>query len=986
MRLWLLAVLCLAAFGQPVVDPESPPPANFTPAPSDLDGRTITRVDYEPAQQPVLSEDLYQLVPFHEGDPLRAADARVAINQMFSTGRYADIIVEAEPDGANGVVVTIVTELAYFVSRVSIQGEKEPPNEAQLVAATGLDIGERFLAEYIPGAISRMAERLRANGFYNARIRSRFETTPATEEVNIFFTVETGSRASFYGADFTGTFTETPKQLERATDWHRSIGPIPLPGWREVTEARVQNGLTNLRELQTNTGRLEARVNLTDLQYNPQRNGVQPRVDIRNGPVTLVRTTGAKVGQGDLEKLIPIYQERTVDRGLLVEGQRNLTEYLQSRGYFDAAVSFNRYTEQQNGRQESVIDYQIDRGERHKLDRITFSGNRYFDDETLQERMYIRTASLIRYRNGRFSPQLLEEDLNSIRNLYRSNGFRDVEVTSVTRPNPQDPGLLALEISIQEGSQWFVNSLVIAGVPEDDNAYFMGVLRSTAGQPSSEVNVAADRETILTYYYDRGFDAATFEWTQNEIDDDLVDLRYGVTLGERHFVREVLIRGLVDTDPELVRSRITLQPGQPISQVEISRSQQNLYDLGIFANVRTAIQNPDGQERSKYVIFYLNEANKYSMNFGVGAELGRFGGGSASFSMPAGATGFAPRLSFGVSRINFLGIGHTISLQTLASTRQRRALMNYIAPHFEGNDDLSLTFSALYDDSRNIRTFNARRWEGTVQLSRKLSASNSIQFRYAFRWVTINNLKIDVSQVPFYNKPVRVGLVGVNFFRDRRDDPVETHYGTYNTVDLSWAAGRLGSETGFTRLLARNSTYTPLGRELVLARTVQFGYMQRLTGLPQIPLAERFFAGGASSLRAFPANQAGPRDPYTGFPVGGEALLIESTELRFPLIGDSIGGVLFHDMGNVFDNIKDIGFRFAQRNFKDFNYLVQGAGFGIRLRTPVGPLRVDLSYSPNSPRFYACSGTTEQCQAGTGQTDVQRINPFQFHFSLGQTF
>lgn len=987
--LLLLAALLVPVWtplaGQDLDNPPAPSTENQADEdPGSLFGQTITRIGFTPAVQPFSTDEILRLLPFEVGDTLEAGHAGEVINRLFATGRYGDIAVEATPE-TGGVAINIATELAFFVSQVIIEGEKEPPNANQLISASGLDLGELFRAEFIPGAIAGMQERLEANGFYGTRIRSRFQTDPATEEVNILFRVEADDRASFSGVDFTGEFPESISSLERATGWHRRIGWVPLPGWRDLTEARLQEGIQNLREELQEDDRLEATVELEDLTYNEQENTVLPHVEIQSGPVTRVRVTGFDIGGGTLQEELPIYQERSVDRGLLVEGQRNLTEYMQSKGYFDAVVSFTQTTEGD----ESVIEYQIQPGNRYKLESISFTGNEYFDDVTLRERMFIQPATLIRFRNGRYSPQLLEQDLGSIRNLYRSNGFREVEVTSISERNANDPSRLDLRINIEEGPQWFVNSLTIEGISDDEVAYFEGVLRSTTGQPFSEVNVAADRETVLTYYYNRGFSDAGFEWVQEPLTaEPFVDLQFRVDPGERQFVRNVLIRGLDATDPELVSSRVTLMPGDPISQSEIAQSQQNLYDLGIFANVEAAIQNPEGEEESKYVILYMNEASKYSFNFGVGAELGRIGGGTTTFSNPGGATGFAPRVSLGISRINFLGVGHTVSLQTLASTRQQRALLNYVAPHFRENDDLSLTFSALFDDSRNVRTFTSRRWEGSVQLSQKLNLANTLQFRFAYRRVTIdeNSLAISADLIPLFSQPVRVGMLAVSFFQDRRDDPVETRRGIYNTIDIGYASRAFGSETGFTRLLLRNSTYHPIGREIVLARTIQFGYMQRLTGLPEIPLAERFFAGGAASHRGFPDNQAGPRDLDTGFPLGGEAVLYHSTELRFPLIGDSIGGVFFHDMGNVFDSIREISFRVSQRDLEDFNYMVHSGGFGIRVRTPVGPLRVDLSYSPNSPRFFGFSGTREELLAGEGEKIEQRINPIQFHFSLGQTF
>jgi outer membrane protein assembly factor BamA len=205
-------------------------------------------------------------------------------------------------------------------------------------------------------------------------------------------------------------------------------------------------------------------------------------------------------------------------------------------------------------------------------------------------------------------------------------------------------------------------------------------------------------------------------------------------------------------------------------------------------------------------------------------------------------------------------------------------------------------------------------------------------------------------------------------------------------VDIALASNVFGSQTGFGRMIAQNSSYYQLRKGLVLARSTNFGVIQRYAGLPEIPLAERFFAGGATSNRAFPNFQAGPRDLDTGFPIGGTAQLFNTVELRFPLFGENIGGVLFNDVGNVYSSLSKVSFRFHQNGLQDFNYGVQAIGFGIRYRTPIGPVRGDFSLSPNAPRFFGFQGTTNQLLFGGGTQVVQRINVFQFHFSLGQAF
>ena len=986
----------------------------------DFEGQLITRIDFDPPLpgQPLPAPELERRMALHVGSPLHLADVRNAIQELYLTGRYADISVDAQP-GTGGVALRVDTQFNYFISGVNIEGEAEPPNRDQLRASTKLELGTLFSGiETVDQAKKNMLDRLRANGLYSANIETRVDRAPATEEARIYFDIDTGKRARFDGVDFitesdrsikrgTGPerleqCPETPpgaprqaplcredlKSLIHTTGWHRGIAFMTLPGWRELTEARLQNGIRQVQDSIQKGNHWQARVTLEELQFHPETNRVTPLLRIDNGPVLEVRTTGVKLSTGKLKELVPIYQERSVDRSLLLEGERSLRDYFQSQGYFDAMVEVNQ---QEAEDEKTVIDYSITRGIRHKLVVLDIMGNRYFDAPTLRERLSMVTARFPRYRWGRFSQRLLDQDRSAIEGLYRSNGFRNAEVVI---PPPSDnyngkPGHIAVELQVMEGPQWLVSKLNLEGVSESEDAYFRSILQSTEGQPYSETAVGADRDAILSYYYNLGYPDATFDWSEAPGPSPTqVDLTFTIKQGLRQYVRNVLVRGLQTTKPAVVASRISLDAGAPLSQSSITDSQQKLYDLRIFSKVETALQNPDGDEDSKYVLFHMDEASRYSFNAGVGAQLGRIGGGTTTFDSPAGAATFSPRISLGVSRLNFLGLGHTVSLQTLLSTIEQRGLLTYLIPQLAGNDRLSLSVSGLFDDSNDVRTFTAHRLEGSIQLAQRLTRANTIQYRYTYRHITIpeDTLKISPELIPLYSQPDRNGSVSFSFIQDRRDDPTSSTRGFLNTVDFGYAGRKLGSDTDFTRLQFRNTTYHRITRDVVFARTTQFGYIQRFAGLP-IPLAERFFSGGASTHRAFPDNQAGPRDLETGFPLGGNAILFNSLELRFPLIGDNLGGVLFHDMGNVYSNITHISLRFRQINNQDFDYGVHGIGFGIRYRTPVGPIRVDISLSPNSPRFVGFSGTRDELLAGTGMPNVpQRISIFQFHFSLGQTF
>jgi outer membrane protein assembly factor BamA len=287
-----------------------------------------------------------------------------------------------------------------------------------------------------------------------------------------------------------------------------------------------------------------------------------------------------------------------------------------------------------------------------------------------------------------------------------------------------------------------------------------------------------------------------------------------------------------------------------------------------------------------------------------------------------------------------------------------------------------------------VRTFTSTRFESAVQVGQRRSRALNVLYRISIRDVEVDEatLNIDPGLIPVFSQPVRVTVFSTSLIHDRRDDPLDSTKGMLNTLDFGYAPGILARRTSYTRLSVRNSTYHRLSRSLVLARTATFGWLYNLESDP-VPLPERYYTGGATTHRGFPDNQAGPRDPVTGFPVGGSSFLFFGTELRFPLIGDKLGGVLFHDMGNVYSSASEISFRYKQRDRSDFNYAVQAIGFGVRIKTPVGPIRVDLALAPNSPRFVGFDGTREDLINGTGKFNVpQRVRPFQFHFSIGQSF
>jgi outer membrane protein assembly factor BamA len=487
-------------------------------------------------------------------------------------------------------------------------------------------------------------------------------------------------------------------------------------------------------------------------------------------------------------------------------------------------------------------------------------------------------------------------------------------------------------------------------------------------------------------------------------------------------VDQVLVRGLNHTRPVIVQHQIQIHPGDPVSQIAMLETQRRLYDLGIFNQVDTAIQNPDGKEPDKNILLDLREAKRYTFDYGGGLEVQT--GTPAGVTAPQGQTGVSPRATFNVTRLNFLGINHSITFKSHVGRLQQRVLLSYDAPRLYNLDNLRLSFTTFYDNTVSVSTFTSRRLEGSVQAEQVIGRGTSLFYRFAYRRVQATNFapNFNHNEVPLLSQPTRVGSPGFAYIRDHRDNPVESTRGSYNTVDTSTASSYFGSEADFSRILVQNSTYYTIKKRYVFARSTRVGVQvpfgntlvqspqQAAVGIPPgftvIPLPERFFSGGGNSLRAFGLNQAGPRDLNSGFPVGGSGLFINNLELRMPpltlpFVEDNVSFAVFQDAGNVFDSGHDMLHSLLQwqqpnqdacKNQStylrcDFNYVAQAVGLGIRYKTPIGPVRLDIGYNLNPPAFPSFQTVTNPITGKSSNVFTpQQLGHVNFFFSIGQTF
>ncbi len=951
-----------------------------------FEGRPVADVRVLDAAGRAISEKIPSL-DLKPGEPFTFEAERESLRRLYAMGDFSDIRVTASSDAA-GLQITFIVQPNFYNNGVRIDGLKPPPTESAALAAMRLGLGEPFRQSALQEALGRLGGLLRGDGFYNSKVTWALEPHADTRQMDVAVVVDTGPRARIGEIAVSNKTPYTNARLLRQSRLSRK---------NSLTLDLLSRASQRLKKFLVDQGYLGAGVVISPQTYDPKSDRVPLTLAVTAGPRVRIETSGARVSKSRLRKLLPIYAEGAVDEDLLQEGRRNLRNYFQSEGYFDATVDVSTRQDKQD--KEQVITYQITRGEHYRLAGVAFDGNKYFDASLLAGRLKLQTASFA--SSGRFSQQIMRDDADSIRALYLSNGFRDAHVsTDVDDHYRGKRNDLFVTFHIVEGAQTRIAELKIEGNHAISTDTLVSVIGSTAGQPYSESGVSSDRDNILAVYFNEGFPDARMDAQVKPAADHEVSLAYHVIEGRQIDVSKLLLTGYEFTRRGIIARQVTIKPGGPLREGEVASTQRQLYNLGVFNRVQVAPQNPTGTDPEKAVVVDVTEGDRYTVGYGVGFEVQRIAGGTSN---PNGTTiGASPRGIFEIARNNMFGRAQTLSLTTRASTLEYRASLAYTAANFLNDRKLSLQLTTYADKTQDVNTFTSTQFQGGFQVAQHLSPSSSVLYQYFYRRVEASNLvsTINPEQIPLLSQPTLVSGFDITYARDRRDNPADATRGTFNTIDFSDAIESIGSSASYLRGFFQNSSFYSFGRAFVFARSVRFGVEAPLGNtLPPysalclvscvtIPLPERFYAGGGTSLRGFGLNQAGPRDPTTGFPIGGLALLIFNQELRFPMrlpiVGNRLGGTIFYDGGNVYDDIYHITLAWKSKSQTDLNYWSNTVGFGLRYPTPVGPVRVDFGLLLNPAEYeYTPVGTTLN---PTPSPQFIHTPRFGFSFNIGPVF
>jgi outer membrane protein insertion porin family len=953
-----LSVIARAQFGGPV----------YVSAPSMYQGQKVGTIDV--AANPKINVDAFRaLLRQSPNVPYSTQDVQASLNALNHTGRFNKVELEVKPE-PNGLRLTFVLQPALYFGLVEFPGADKKFTYTRLLQVVNVPSEEPYAEHTVQDGADALLAFLQKTGYFEAVVKPVTQFDEQHQLANVIYQVTLNKRAKVGKVSFNGV---TPQQQAKLVSALHSIGARArgdsLKTGQTFTAARIKNATIYLRRYLSGENRLVKELRPGQIQYHPDTRHADISFDVRLGPSVSVKLQGAKLTwvpfleNRKLHQLIPIFEESSADPDLITEGEHNLINFFQDKGYFDVKV---RYDVQRNPNQVNVL-YVVDKGKKHKVEEVSIAGNHHFSDKQLLDEIPVKEGNFIKH--GRYSDKLVKDSVKTIKTLYENNGYQDVKVTpKVVDKEPK----IYVTFNVEEGQQTTVEALHIQG----NRTLGIGAIEPkggfslSPGLPFSQLRMKQDRNHIVAAYLDRGYPRITFSSKINYLPQDKhkVEVTYVLNEGQQVRISEVYIEGQKHTKPKYISRTMDIGPENPLSQTELLASESRLYDVGIFDYASVGPKKAISNETEEEVVAKVHESKRNSITYGFGFEYDRRAGSvpSGTAAIPGlppvglGKTQFAtsesaifgPRGSVEWIRRNMRGLGETMSMSALVGRLDQKGVFEYADPNFRWTHWRSL-FSMSAERTSENPLFTARLGQGSFQLERYLDRAQkkTFQVRYSFQRTNLTNLLIPQLVLPA-DRNVRLSMLSTALIEDSRDKPLDAHKGMFQTINLDIAPRSFGSNFSFTRFLAQRAMYIPIKKQLVWANRVELGTAQGFGG-STVPTSERFFSGGSNTLRGFPVDGAGPQRPVpvcsnpaaqTGcsnisVPVGGNRLFIFNSELRFPThIMKNLGAAAFYDGGNVYGPLN-------LRNFVDnFSNTV---GFGIRYNTPIGPIRFDIGHNLN---------------------------------------
>jgi outer membrane protein insertion porin family len=850
-------------------------------------------------------DELLDLLCFKDCKQIDSERIRRGIKRAFLKGIFEDICIDVTEGERPNVIINVKER--DFIKKIYIEGEY---SLSKRFIRDNFLLKEDQVMRYdlIDSAIEKLKQEIAMRGFPDAVITPKIEKTRKPYRVNIHLQVNTGEPEKIKKIIISGGSEEIQNMMSL------SEGDI-------YDQKELNNDLEKIKRYYKNKGYFKPVIGpytfddgILHISVNP---GKRLIISIEDNHAISTKT---------LRKEMPFFEVENFNDDLVQEAVTSMFSLYHAKGY-----PFAQIAPVITSKDDLITtNFFIFEGMQVKIKTISFSGIS-LPGKNIRDVMSLKEG-------GHYNPDIIETDKNTIIEVYNALGYLSASVEEFKTRYEKSSHEMDIAIKIHEGPKTEIEKVDVVGTKLISDEEVRKAIRLKPGDPYNEVDILNARYRITDLYDSRGFLDATVT-IQRNFEDNKVSLIFKINEDGITFFGKTIITGNYRTKYEVVKRELKQHEGMPFDNSLLTKERQAIFRLGLFTNIE--MEELNTYDHKKDVLISLNEADAGAIEFGLGyGDYEKY-------------RGFVD-----LSYRNLWGMNRQGSIRLEMSSIEKRSILQYVEPWFL-DIQMPLKVFLIYEDKKELNfdtgetLYRLNRYGTTTGIEKKLSESLKTELYYEFSLIDTFDVKPDVVLSKEDTGTLAISALRPGIIYDTRDNAFNPRKGILSGASVKLASPLLLSESNFVKFQAYGSTYRQISKPFVLAASLRGGAAWGYSGTTELPIVERFFLGGRTTVRGYAQDTLGPKGK-DGNPIGGDAFICGNLELR-TYLGKDLGFVLFLDGGNVWrksNNIDPVNLKYS-------------TGIGFRYYTPVGPISIDYGHKLNREK---------------GES------PGEIHFSIGQAF
>jgi len=829
--------------------------------------------------------ELIELLDVKAGEVLNPSQVRAGIKRAFLKGIFDDIEVYSEEGGAR---IRVEVKEKDTIRKVRTTGN-EYFSDREIRNMFLMKEGQVLRYDLLDEAVKQLKAELSERGFPDAIVSVSASSVSKPFEKDLTIMVREGK----------------PLLIERIVV--RGAPEDEIKSMMYINEGEVYNQEAIKKDVKRIVTRYKKHGYLNPAVSYRFTEG-RFEVDVTKGKKLVVQFEGNAVFSAKrLMKEMPFLEAGEVRDDLVEDAARKIVSLYYSKGYPFAQVAPVISNTAEASGDTIEVKFFVFEGEQVTVGSLDFTGLT-LPAKKLKDLMPLKEGS-------DYNPDLVSTDVDVVREFCVALGYLSAEVDEPKVSIEQNKA--SITISVKEGPRTLLHHIEVSGAVSVPLGEIQPLISLKQGDPYNEVDIADTRARITDLYHERGFTDATVS-AKVEMGGEGASVTFEIQEGKKTFFGKTLITGNTRTQREVIERQLLHKEGEPFNSGVLVKERQKLYKLGLFSDVR--IERLDTFGQTGDIRIDVVEANAGTVDFGFG------------YSNYEKFTAFVD-----LGYKNLLGMNKQASLRIGYNSLEKLYEINYLDPwFFSGDLHLKGTLFYIQKEEKNIDTdvtmYRYKKTGGSLGIEKQYGNTTKGELSYEYVRAYTYDVQPDMILTPQDTGHLTIGSIRTGVSYDTRDNPFNPRKGLLGGVTMQVAASALGSQTSFGKVIFNGSLYQELSKPFVLAVAFRFGLAQAWDSSSEIlPLIERFFLGGRSTVRGYAQDTVGPLGSDNN-PTGGNAFIETNVELRTS-VWKGLGIVTFLDSGNVWQKIGDIDWS-----------LKHTVGAGLRYDTPVGPFRLDYGY------------------------------------------